>query len=501
MINLSKLQWIVVGVVVLIVIVLLDVLIGTTITPRLIAAPTPTPPMPTNVLFVKPEANGDCRENWFHACDLQTALSKALPGEEIWVARGVYKPGTQRTDTFKLSNHVSLYGGFLGIETSRDQRDWETNLTILSGDIGTTGDSSDNSYHVVTGSGTATTAVLDGFTITEGFANGGSPNDRGGGMYNNNGSPMLTNVTFSKNYGGDWGGGGIFNDHSNPILTSVIFSENTTPGGGGGMRNLNSSPMLTDVTFSGNSAKDGGGMQNSSNSRPTLFNVIFSGNSAYRPGFGTWGGGMEDNVSSSTLINVTFSGNSASQGGGMGVVEGSPTLINVTFSGNSASQGGGMACDLLNEGSPTLVNVTFSGNSVTYQGGGIWCHGERGMGTGVTVHNSILWGNTAPDGPQIYNLGSTSIISHSLVQGSGSSGPDWDSSLVVDGGGNLNEDPLFVDPPSNLRLQSTSPAIDAGNNAAVPARVTTDLDGKPRFVCETVDMGAYEYQTENCSQE
>ena len=55
---------------------------------------------------------------------------------------------------------------------------------------------SDNSYHVVTG---ATGATLDGFTITAGNANGGYPNNRGGGMYNNGSSPTLTNVTFSGN--------------------------------------------------------------------------------------------------------------------------------------------------------------------------------------------------------------------------------------------------------------------------------------------------------------
>ncbi|MCD6400346.1 MAG: DUF11 domain-containing protein, partial [Anaerolineales bacterium] len=104
-------------------------------------------------------------------------------------------------------------------------------------------------------------------------------------------------------------------------------------------------------------------------------------------------------------------------------------------------------------------------------------------------------------------------ISYSDIQGSGGSS-SWDSSLGTNGGGNIDSDPLFVDPDGaddtagttddNLRLSLPSPAIDAGNNYSVT--VTTDLDGNPRFVdissitdtgngtAPIVDMGAYERQ-------
>ena len=66
----------------------------------------------------------------------------------------------------KLKSGVSIYGGFNGTETSLSQRDFETNITILSGDVGAEGDYTDNTYHVVTASGVDASAILDGFTIS-----------------------------------------------------------------------------------------------------------------------------------------------------------------------------------------------------------------------------------------------------------------------------------------------------------------------------------------------
>jgi sugar lactone lactonase YvrE len=65
--------------------------------------------------------------------------------------------------------------------------------------------------------------------------------------------------------------------------------------------------------------------------------------------------------------------------------------------------------------------------------------------------------------------------------------------LPGSGTGNRNDAPLFLDQAGgNLRLQTNSPCIDAGNNAYAPG--TTDLDGNPRIVGTSVDMGAYEFQ-------
>jgi LPXTG-site transpeptidase (sortase) family protein len=492
------------------------------------------------ILYAAPVASGSgtCT-SWANACTLANALSNASSGDQIWVKAGVHYPGTNQTSTFTLKNGVEIYGGFAGTEMLLSQRDWQTNLTILSGDVDQNDTNTDgnfiaetpadiqgnNAYHVVTGpSGTDSTAVLDGFVITAGRANGSSPNDVGGGMYNINSSPTLRNLIFSGNSATIYGGGGMYNGNSSPTLTNVIFSGNKATNGGG-MHNGNSSPTLTNVTFSGNSATFGGGMYNYSNSSPTLTNVTFSGNSATFDG-----GGMTNNVASSpVLTNVTFSGNSASGGGGMfNDNSSSPVLTNVTFSGNSATNGGGMYNDFSN---PKLTNVTFSGNSASNNGGGMFnkhsnspvltnvtfsgnsaTNGGGGMFnfaySSPTLTNVIIWGNS---GGSISNATSTPTISYTLLQES-----SCPVSTSCGSGMIYNTDPLFVDADGtdgtagtlddNLRLQSGSPAIDAGNNNAVPAGVTTDLDGKPRFVDvltvpdsgngtpPIVDMGAYEAQ-------
>ncbi|RLB35562.1 MAG: hypothetical protein DRH12_16575 [Deltaproteobacteria bacterium] len=444
------------------------------------------------IYYVDADATGDNDgSSWAHAyTNLQTALGVATSGDEIWVAAGTYKPttGTDRTATFQLKNGVALYGGFAGTEISRDQRDWEANVTILSGDIGVEGNAGDNSYHVVTGSGTDATAVLDGFTVTGGNANvGDTVNTVGGGMYNLDGSPTLTNVTFSSNFAIN-NGGGMYNLSSSPTLTNVTFSGNSSSSLGGGMGNDGSSPMLTDATFNRNFAIQGGGMFNGSYSSPILTNVTFHGNAVPNNG-----GGMYNSNSNPTLTDVIFIGNTAS--------------------GGSARYGGGM---FNHNSNPTLTNVTFSSNSADDAGGGMY----NFDGSNPTVTNSIFWGNIAPAGSQIYNDSSTPTVTYSLVQDG------------YAGSGNISDNPQFVRDPSpgadgtwgtadddygDLRLQPISPAIDAGDNTAVPAD-TADLDGDgntdelipfclagfPRFAnvlsradtgngsAPIVDMGAYE---------
>ncbi len=406
------------------------------------------------ILYAAPDGTGDC-SSWANACTLQSALTTAISGDEIWAKAGTYKPttGTDRNATFQLIDGVAVYGGFTGTETVRAQRNPAINVTILSGDLN--GDdvgftnNSENVFHVVTG---ANGATLDGFTITAGLADGSAGAGYGGGMDNTFSSPTVTDVTFSGNSASI--GGGMFNYTGSPTLTDVTFSGNYA-NYGGGMVSFYSSPTLTNVTFSSNSANYSGGMLNWESS-PTLTDVTFSGNSAIIDGGGMW----NDNNSSPTLTNVTFSGNSSRYYGGGGIynTNSSPTLTNVTFSANSAVTGGGMA----------------DWNSSSPQ-----------------IRNTIFWDNTATsDGAQIYNgdAGSTPSISDSVVQDGCPAGSTCTNIITADPMlGTLGDYGGFT---QTIPLLPGSAAINTGNETYCPAN---DQRGVARPQGPQCDIGAFEY--------
>ncbi|MEQ1746214.1 MAG: HYR domain-containing protein [Saprospiraceae bacterium] len=274
---------------------------------------------PADIFYVNAAATGaNNGSSWADAfTDLQNALNSPCTGiTQIWVAEGTYKPtsGTDRSISFVMKNGVEILGGFpnTGDPGFGDRNpNPATNGTVLSGDINTAGTDSDNSYSVVMGSGTNNTAVLDGFTVTLGNADGPGgfldPQQCGGGMYNNAGSPTVRNCAFTDNNAA-FSGGGMYNlfsstptvvncsftnnsggegggmsniSESSPNVTNCIFTENTTPGNGGGMYNFNlSAPVLTNCTFSNNTAANGGGVCNLLNASPTLTNCILWGNNS-----------------------------------------------------------------------------------------------------------------------------------------------------------------------------------------------------------------------------
>ncbi len=471
---------------------------------------------------------------------------------EIRVAQGTYEPGTSRTDAFQLLDELALRGGYRGLsgDGDPDDRDIEEFVTIFSGDIGVQGDPADNSYHVINGSGTTATAILDGFTISGGNANTSTaPHYVGGGMYNDQGSPTLTNCTFSANsathsagmynanghptltnctFSGNSAGGhsgGMYNSECSPTLTDCTFIGNSAGGPSGGMRNYHSSPTLTNCAFVGNTAgEDGGGVVNTYYSSPIFTNCTFSQNSV-----GNNGGGMSNYYSSApTLTGCTFSANSADvHGGGFFAETGTPTLTGCIFIGNTAGEDGGGL--LITVASPALTNCIFSGNAATERGGGLYSFSSTptltnctlsGNSAGIsgggmhnkdesypTLTNCILWGNLAAPGAQVFHEGGTTTAAYCCIQGG------WP------GTGNISDDPLFVDadgaddlfgtPDDDLQLQAGSPCIDAGGNDAPGLDdVTTDLAGYPRIMDDPdspdtghpgasgppiVDMGAYEF--------
>ncbi|MCH8005018.1 MAG: hypothetical protein IH888_02170 [Planctomycetes bacterium] len=201
--------------------------------------------------------------------------------------------------------------------------------------------------------------------------------------------------------------------------------------------------------------------------------------------------------SSPTIIGCTFVGNRAqvNDGGALYNLYGSPVLVDCLMVDNSAAQlGGAIFSDLA---FLSLVNCTLSGNAAF--GGGAICN-YAGVEMGLS--NCIVWNNHADTGEgfsvQILSTSSTENIDYTCVQDIGG---------AVQGQGNIDADPLFVDPANgDYHLQANSPLIDAGHNWAIAGIADTDLDGNPRFADDPatvdtgcgvpiiVDMGAYEFQ-------
>ena len=403
---------------------------------------------------------------------LQDALAAASSGNRIRVAAGVYTPDSgaaaapgDRAATFQLIDGVSVSGGFAGFgQPSPKVRDVIAYESILSGDLaGDDGagfeNNGENSYHVVTGSGTNSTTILDGFTISGGNAESLG----GGGMLNISCGPTVTDCKFSANSAAK--GGGMYNEQAYPAITGASFIENRAfldsaddNLGGGGMYSYKSRAMLEDCLFAGNSVVastgDGGdgGAIFCDQSSPTLVNCVILANTARRSGGGMtsrWGGTAIGGL----LVNCLFNANSAGvKGGGLDILDDTLRLTNCTFSANSATSSGGI-------------------------------YGENAE---AVLTNCILYGNRDNGGnienAQIRTAGGSLAIDYSCVEG-------W--SGVLGGTGNIGANPHFAD--ADLRISAGSLCIDAGSNAALPPFVITDLDGNPRIIRGVVDMGAYEF--------
>ena len=243
--------------------------------------------------------------------------------------------------------------------------------------------------------------------------------------------------------------------------------------------------------------RSGGGVWCESASA-VVSNCVVAGNSA-----GDWGAG----VWSGTLNNCTLTGNNGAAGGGGA---GYATLNDCTLIGNWAEFGGGGAdlstlnnCTLIGNSAhgtdmncggggaqhSTLNNCTLTANSGSYFGGGV---------RESTLNNCTLTGNSA----EYYGGGAWDSALNNCIVHSNTNGGNYDwctlnycctTPMPTNGVGNITNAPLFVDDAAgNLRLQSNSPCINAGLNAYAPG--PTDLEGNPRIVSGSVDIGAYEYQ-------
>jgi parallel beta-helix repeat protein len=476
------------------------------------------------------------------ATSIQDAVNTTGAGGEIVVTNGVYPGGVTVTDPLRL---------------------WSVNgpqVTVING--------GGTSRCVSLSDG----ASLTGFTLTNGFTAGWwvgggvwctSTNafvtncvmvgNSGGGaaectLYNctltgnsGGGASLCTlyNCTLTGNSAQQIGGGA-----EESTLYNCTLTANSAEWAGGAADDC----TLYNCTLTGNSvspdANSRGGPGGAATGC-TLYNCALRNNSA---SFGYGGGAAE-----STLYNCTLTGNSATGGGGAERC----TLYNCILSSNSATSafirgigfcGGAYNC--------VLNHCTLTANSAEWAGGGAgdctlysctltgnWASpaygGYGGGAADCTLYNSVLSGNWAPmgggaGGGKLYNC--TVVDNLALDSGGGVDYSVLANCIVVynaawaddnyttdatlnycctvplptNGVGNISVPPLFVDYASrNLRLQTTSPCINAGNNAYLPTTTSNrdivcgciiwftnqfDMDGNPRIVSGTVDIGAYEYQ-------
>ena len=368
---------------------------------------------------------------------------------EVWVAQGTYYPddGGIQIDgdddaAFQLQNDLAIYGGFLGTENDLGQRDPWSHITVLSGDIDQDDITDahglverpadivgDNSYHVVSASNTDSSAVLDGFAITGGQANGSitTKQHEGGGFFAEAGSPTLTNLTLVGNVAEE-GGAMTLVGGSNPSITNASFRSNAASDYGGALHNESSSPTLTNVQISGNRAAVGGG---------AIYNK----------------------ASSPKLTNVTIAGNAA--GGTVSLASVAPAAVDI------APAGGG------------IFNLT--GSKPEIRNSVIW-NNEDSTGTGTasaSIRNS--------------DSGSTPLADYSDIQGLASIGGLIFDGTSIDDDPLFVAPVAATSAPSfggDYRLKGGSPAIDVGNDAFNIE--PTDLLGQPRIQGAAIDMGPYE---------
>ena len=272
---------------------------------------------------------------------LQPALLTSQSGVEVWVAEGTYYPTstTNRNLSFEPASGSKLYGGFVGTEISLNQRDWVAHPTVLSGDIGISGDSTDNSYNVLYLFEPDTSTLLDGFVVRDGTANDpqGNTFEQGkcGGGLNIQSIDMdafgiVRNCIFKHNSAQSFGGAVMINGFgsgsSAPRFINCRFEDNRVVGSGGGLARFGSSWEEAGIDFEGcrfvqnQAGLRGGGLYYSDsegNDKVEIKNCQFLKNMAIKAGGGAYLVTGRSNGSEWAITGTEFRENKSDEGGAL----------------------------------------------------------------------------------------------------------------------------------------------------------------------------------------
>lgn len=375
---------------------------------------------------------------------LQLALAAAGPGDQVWVADGTYVPTATatRTISFNLESGVEIYGGFAGGEVALSQRDPATNVAVLSGDLlGNDGGGmlGENSFHVVRGSGANATAVLDGFTVSGGNANGSSAtdDDRGGGFL-------------------------------------LVLGESAT---------------IRNCLVTGNRCTFGGGAGYIRTSGSTFTVCRFVSNVG-----GSFGGAfdMANNVTAE-FRRCEFRSNSAARAGGIEIFGGSTTKVyDCLFTGNLSTGAGGGGAIFISGSAASVRGCTVTGNTSNVNAtAGILISGAGSP----TVANTIVYFNSGPGGAQgaTNQIAGAAIVSYSCVQGgvAGTGNVSGDPLFTNAGAGDftLAAGSPGTDAGNNAAVPAVSVIDLAGQVRIADDPTAPDTGAGTRPI---VDMGAYE---------
>jgi len=447
---------------------------------------------------------------------LHQALALAEDYDAIWVAPGTYRPGNARTDSFTIDKALTVLGGFSPGATNEAQRNTDplANGCVLSGDVGISGDPTDNLYHVVTVPG-QNPCVLSGFAVRHGNANGASElQQNGGGIVTYFGSQIeLSHLLIEDNYATRFGGG--ISAAGSIALSDSTVRDNRADSRGGGVYfisfDVDIESYIRNSSFERN--RGGGLVVRGDEGTLSIDRLVFYQNQA--PLFGS---GLSVSLDGASLIRSWFVENGGGRGGAAIFSQAQDlTIDRCVFFGNGRKNSED-AIHSTDNASLALSNSLFAGNAssslalsnssarvenCSFVGNASSLYTITAAKSQFTLYNSLVVGESLDS--NLHFDETISDLQSNVIQGEAGYVDPLVKRLPDAGDGDWST--YHDNDYGDLNLQPASPLIDAGDNRLVSA--DADLHGNARLqddpeIADTgsgdapiVDIGAREGSLES----